>query len=221
MLFAQFLNQVADLDDLLGVQAHGGLVQDQNVRIADQCLGDAHTLAVSFGQVADEAVVHVRDFYQLANFIDVLLSGDFDLVEIIDKIQIILDGHIQIERGQFRQIPDFGFCLDGIVQNFMAVDGDGAGCGGQIAGDDVHGRGFTGAVGAQKTKDFSLIDGEGDIIHGVLFAVLFYEVFYLYHSLSLLSKYMEDAACPTGRGRPRARSESFIPTGHPGCPSDG
>ena len=43
----QFFDQLACFDDLFGIEAGGGLVEDENVRIVDQCLGEADALFVS------------------------------------------------------------------------------------------------------------------------------------------------------------------------------
>lgn len=41
MVFPQIFNQGADLDDLVGVQSDGRLVQDQDGRVADEGLGES------------------------------------------------------------------------------------------------------------------------------------------------------------------------------------
>ena len=75
MVAAQVFDEGADLDDLLGVQAHGGLVQNEHRGVADQRLGNAHALLIALGEVADEPVVHVFDLHQLADLLQVLLPG--------------------------------------------------------------------------------------------------------------------------------------------------
>ena len=54
VLLGQLPDQGADLQDLLGVQAYSGLIQDQDVWEAQQRLGQPHPLAVALGQVADQ-----------------------------------------------------------------------------------------------------------------------------------------------------------------------
>ena len=56
VLAGQRLQQLADLDDLLGVEAGGRLVQNQDVGVVDDGLGQAHALPVALGELADEAV---------------------------------------------------------------------------------------------------------------------------------------------------------------------
>ena len=57
---AQSLDQVPDLDDLPGVQAHGGLVQDDDLGVAQQGLGDAHPLPVALGRGCSMQPVRAR-----------------------------------------------------------------------------------------------------------------------------------------------------------------
>ena len=83
---AQVLDQGADLNDLLGVQAHGGLVQDQHRGVADERLGNAHTLLIALGQVADEPVIHILDLHQLADLFDVLLPGQLGLFQVVHEV---------------------------------------------------------------------------------------------------------------------------------------
>ena len=45
--------QVAEVDALLRVQTHRGLVKDQEGRVPQQGLGDAHPLALAAGEGAD------------------------------------------------------------------------------------------------------------------------------------------------------------------------
>ena len=52
MLLLQAFDQVTDLDDLLRVEADGGLVQNENRRVAEQSLRNADTLLVALRQVA-------------------------------------------------------------------------------------------------------------------------------------------------------------------------
>ena len=67
MLFAQLLDQCADLNDLLRVQTDSGLVQNQDRRVADQCLCQTDTLAVALGQVLDDTTGNVADAAQVAH----------------------------------------------------------------------------------------------------------------------------------------------------------
>ncbi len=47
---------------------------------------------------------------------------------------------------------------------------------GQATRNDFHGSGFSGAVGTEKTADFSFFQIETDLIEGFLFAILFTDI---------------------------------------------
>ena len=50
----EVLQQLADFDDLLGVEAGSGLIEDQHIGVVDDGLRQADALAVAFGKLADE-----------------------------------------------------------------------------------------------------------------------------------------------------------------------
>ena len=60
------VDQLADFDDLLGIEAGGGLVEDQDVGVVDDRLGEADALAVALGELADQLVADVADGAALA-----------------------------------------------------------------------------------------------------------------------------------------------------------
>ena len=53
MVLAQLPDHLPNLHHLLGVQTHGGLVQDDELRKTQNGLGQTHPLAVALGQIAD------------------------------------------------------------------------------------------------------------------------------------------------------------------------
>ena len=56
VVLAERADEVADFDDLIGVEADGRLVENQNVRVAEQGLRDAYPLAIALGELVDELV---------------------------------------------------------------------------------------------------------------------------------------------------------------------
>ena len=54
MLFCQLTDQFPDFDDLLGIQTHGGLIQDDDLRKSKDCLRKPDPLLIPLGQVADQ-----------------------------------------------------------------------------------------------------------------------------------------------------------------------
>ena len=74
MLFAESRDEVAYLDDLLGVKTDGRFVKNQHIGISDERLGDADALAVAFGKVAYRALIHVLDADDLAYLVQMRLA---------------------------------------------------------------------------------------------------------------------------------------------------
>ena len=164
VLLAQGLDQGADLDDLLGVQAHGGLIQDHHLRVPQQSLGDAHPLAVALGEVLNEAVRHIGDLGHLHDPADLLRQGlVLDSLGPAHEGQVLPGRPVQVQRRLLRQVADKALGLLRLLEDVVAVDADLPLAGGQAPGHDVHGGGFSRAVGTQKAVDLALLDGEGQI----------------------------------------------------------
>ena len=90
MVSAEALDEVADLDDLLRVEADGGLVQNENRRVAEQSLRNADTLLVALRQVADETSVDVVNLRQTADLADMLLAVELDAFSSYMKLRYSL-----------------------------------------------------------------------------------------------------------------------------------
>ena len=176
-VFAQLLDQFPDLRNLPGVQAHSGLVQNDDVWIPQNGLGDTHTLPVTLGQVADQPVFHIRDLGQghhplqfARNISDALCPGH--------KAQIFLRRPVHVQGRKLRQIPQVLLGGHGILKNIHTVNTDLAGGSGKAPGQDVHGCGFSRAIGPQKAIDLSFRDGKGQIIQRQMTSVSFGQMRY-------------------------------------------
>ena len=77
MLPAQFADHIPNLDNLFGIQSHGGLIQDDYIRFAKDGLGHSHPLAVALGKVAYQAPLHILDFNQFHDLADGGLNAVF------------------------------------------------------------------------------------------------------------------------------------------------
>ena len=58
-LAAQVADQIADVDDLIGIEPDGRLVEDEQRRLRDQRLRQSHPLAETLGELADLALAHL------------------------------------------------------------------------------------------------------------------------------------------------------------------
>ena len=187
MILTQGADEVADLDDLLGVQTHRRLVEDDDLGRADECAGDAHALTVALGQVLDDALADVPDAHHLADLTDVGLAGKLAALQLVVEAQVLVHRHVQVEGGLLGEVADLLFGVQGIPQHVDARHADPPRRGGEVAREDVHGGGLTRAVGAQEADDLALADGEADVVHGAVGAVVFDQMLDLNHDRSFLA----------------------------------
>ena len=167
MALAQALHQIADLDDLDGVEAHGGLVEDDDVGVADERLRDAHALLVALREVLDGTADHLFQpagepralhLFRHLQARQALRAGD--------EVEVLPHGHVAVEGRLLGQVPDpalhlvfIGVYLQAVVA-YLAVGG------GQATGHDVHRRGFPRTVGTQQPADRATLHGKGDVVDG-------------------------------------------------------
>src|SRR5882762_1369258 len=97
VIAGQALDQLARFIDLLGVEAGGGLVENQHVGIVDDGLRKAYTLAIAFGELAEQLVFYVGDGAAVANVLDALGQLGFgEAFQAADKLQIFGGAHFRI-----------------------------------------------------------------------------------------------------------------------------
>ena len=189
MLPAEGADQLTDFHGLLRIQAHGGLIQDQQLRRAAQGLGDTGPLAVAAAEVAQEAG---RDLGEAAEGDDFLHMGAdgllFYFAQLADKAQVAGDRHFVVERGPFGQITDHPLAGGRIFLQVLSADPDFSGGGRQIAGDQVQEGGFAGAVAAQEADGFVFFDMKGDALQRCQGAVFFCYTLQLNQGGHLLNK---------------------------------
>ena len=97
----QFGDQLPHFADLARVQTGGRLVQDDQLRVVHQSLGDAHPLAEAFGQVADQVVRAVVD----GNLAHHPLHGRSAVLHAPQaghEMQVVADRHLRVERRALR-----------------------------------------------------------------------------------------------------------------------
>ena len=92
--------------------------------------------------------------------------GGRDALQLADKIQVLGDFHLRVERRSFGQVADAPFHLHGVFQHVKTGDVGRALRRRQEAGEDAHGGGLPGAVGAEEADDLAFFHLEGDVVHG-------------------------------------------------------
>jgi hypothetical protein len=164
---AELADGLADLAGLVGVQAAGGFVHDQDVGLVQQHLRHAGALAVAFGELLDRLF---DDRFQGAaghHGVDALLQvGAGEAAGASEEFQQAERRHVGVERAVFGQIAEALGGGDPVGGHVQPGDARGAGAGREIAGKDLHGGGLTCAIGAQKGGHLALRDGESDVANG-------------------------------------------------------
>ena len=155
VLLPQPFDQIPDLNDLLGIQSHCRLIQDDDLRITQKRLGKTGSLPIPLRQVADQAPRHLRHpggFHGLRH--KPLPVFFLQFLQLSGKIQILPDRHIRIQRGNLRKITDALLCFLRLLKDIVTVDDHLSAVSREITGDDIHGRGFPGTVGSEKSVYF-------------------------------------------------------------------
>ena len=107
-------------------------------------------------------------------------------LEFCHEYQIFPNGHICVERRNFRQVSNAFLRLFRFLQNIITVYFYRAAACGNIPCHNVHRRGLTCAVGSQKSIDLPFFHRKRQIIHRCMYTVSFYQVLDLYQNKFLL-----------------------------------
>ena len=139
-------------------------------------------LPIALGQLADERLAVVTQ-------LDALDDDVYALLEVVsayaaygaEKRQVVLNGHVSVERHSLRQVADVPPRFQGSGHGVVPSNAGRPGGRRQVAGENAHGRSLAGAVGPQKTDDLSLFDMERNVVNGEVVAVVLAEAIDLYH----------------------------------------
>ncbi len=136
------------------------------VGIMDQRLGQTNTLLVAAREPLNQLRALIDDigfFERLADARRPLVRGN--VFDSQDEIEIGLDGHIRVNGRRLWQIANVPAHLHRISEDIESGDAGRPGCSGHISGEDAHGGGFAGSVGAKETENFALIYCEGNVVN--------------------------------------------------------
>ena len=164
---ARPLDQVANLDDLGGVQADGRLVQDQHVRTVQDGLGQPDALAQPFTEVPDwpRAVGRQPGGEDGVGDQDGLVFLR-DGAHVGHQFEVGLDRQAGVEGRVLRKVADAGLDFLGVGQDVQPVDLDRATVRMQIARQDFDRGGFARPIGAQQPHDLAGLHLEADPAQG-------------------------------------------------------
>ena len=150
---AQARDQVADDQDLVGIQADGRLIHDDHRRLGEDRLGDPHPLPKALGQLADDPVADPLQIADLEDLVDPrakLAPGH--LLQPSPEIQVFADPHVLRQRVVLRHVADPALDLVRPGGDGKAADPNVPGGGGKIAGENAHGGGLARPVRPEKAQ---------------------------------------------------------------------
>ncbi len=157
VISGQAANQLPGLDNLLGIEPGGGFIENEDLGIVDDRLGQPDPLAIPFRELADQLGPDVGHGAALGDFTDA--AGDIgsgNAFQPADEGQVFVHFHFRIQRGRFGQVSDALLDFERVFQYVETGYTGRPGGGRQKAGQDAHGGGFAGAVGSQEADDASL-----------------------------------------------------------------
>jgi hypothetical protein len=150
---------------LCGIEAGGGLVDDDELGIGEQGLRDAEALLHAAGVGAEGFLAGGPEIGLIQKSIDHLAALGLvgDALHDGEVVEHVEGRHLGVDTELLGKIAeDFA---DGVLvlEDVDSVERDGAGVGVLESGDRAHQRGFAGAVGAEEAKHF-ITDGEGEVL---------------------------------------------------------
>ena len=154
-------NRLADLANLVGVEAAGRLVEDQHVGFVEQHLRHAHPLPVALGQLANRLTDHASQFALLDDRLDPrLLAVSRQATGVGEELEQAAGRHVGIERPILRQVAEPLGTGEPVGRHVVAGNPGRAGRGGEVARQDLHRGALPGAVGAQEGDDLAAGNAE-------------------------------------------------------------
>ena len=162
----QGADESADLDDLAWIQADGGFVENEYLRLVQQRLRQPDPLAVPLRECADEAVGHLLQAAIPDHGIDTLaLTSAVDATDLGAELQEPAHAHVRIKDNALRQVADLLPQRQRLIGDVEPGHPGMAGSGWEEAGQHAHDGGLARAVRPQQADDFALRHGERHVAH--------------------------------------------------------
>src|SRR6202022_1764416 len=154
----------------LRVESGGQLIEKNHFGIVDQRQGNEQPLLLASGEIHEPGVAFFgeAELRKQARGI-----GGFFLVERSPQVNGLPYFNSLLQLGLLELDTDAVLQLIDLAKRIKAQDGDGAAVWLTQALDAFHGGGFSGAVGADQPKDFTVVDFKGNLVDSHSFAVGF------------------------------------------------
>ena len=103
VLAAELVDELADLDDLVGIEPHRRLVENQHLWAVDQRPRKPDALAVALGQSAHHLAAHVADQTAFDGIVHArAYLRPRHLLDVGSKVKILVDPHLGVQRHILR-----------------------------------------------------------------------------------------------------------------------
>ena len=171
LLVAEFENELVNFQADLGIEAGGGFVEEDQLGIVDHGHGEGEALLLAAGKRTVDSVAF------------------FGKLKALEQ-SVGIDGFLIKRREEAHGFVEFDLvgkvgCLEADADAFFERAGVGGGVKAEHANiarsalteafEDFNGGCFAGSVGAEKSEDFAVFDGEIDAANGFDCAVVFLE----------------------------------------------
>ena len=148
---AQAPDQAPHLDDLVGIEAGGGLIEHQDLGVVQQGGRESHALAVALRELADRAGEHPADAAGVHHHRQATTARvEVEAAHLRHEAQVILDQHVVVERRVLRQIADPFLHRQWLLDHVESGHRRGARTRQEVADHDLDRGGLAGPVGTEQ-----------------------------------------------------------------------
>jgi hypothetical protein len=148
--------------DAFGVEAVGGFVEDEDLRVAHQRGGESEPLAHPEGELPDPAIGRAGEVDDVEHLVD---SPGWGAADEGDDAEVVAGAATGIGKGRLQGRAHDAQRI-GQVGVTAPVDGRCPRGGGHEAEEHAQRGGLARAVGAEEPDDAASLDGEGDVVDG-------------------------------------------------------
>lgn len=166
LAFREVLHQLPDLVLLIRVEAVGGLVEQEQLGIVEDRLGQRDAALEALGQGFDDAPALIPQLHAVHGAVDAPTFFPSAVVaDGRDEGEKALDRHFSVAGSVLRQVADQLLCLARLVLHVEAEDAYAAGARREEAGKHLQGGRLARSVGAEETDDLSPVDAEAQVVY--------------------------------------------------------
>src|ERR1019366_1728854 len=187
LLTAQVEHELVDFEAGLGVEAGGGLVEKEHLRVVEQGERQGEPLLLPAGEFAVLRVALLPELQALQELVAIHGTG----VEGVEELHGLVDLDLLLEVGGLQADADAVLELAGLHLGIAAEDADASAGARAQALEDFDGGGLTGAIGAEQAEDIAGAHVEIYALDGRKTAVALAQGFHLdgiVHEFSSLSQ---------------------------------